>query len=158
MKLPFEQVERKIIIKKESETNSNYGKKPENRTITELIDKGVICINKPQGPTSHQVADYTKKILNIKKAGHGGTLDPNVTRISQTLLPFGKEYICLMHVHKLIKKEEIEKIFKEFLGKIKQLPPIKSAVKRIEREREIYYIKILEMSMSYLNYLDFITL
>src|SRR3989344_3259139 len=100
MKLPFEQVERKIIIKKESETNSNYGKKPENRTITELIDKGVICINKPQGPTSHQVADYTKKIL---------------------------------------------KIFKEFLGKIKQLPPIKSAVKRIEREREIYYIKILEI-------------
>ena len=97
-----------------------------------------------------------KRILNMGKVGHGGTLDPKVTgvlpialnkatRISQTLLPFGKEYICLMHVHKLIKKEEIEKIFKEFLGKIKQLPPIKSAVKRIEREREIYYIKILEI-------------
>ena len=50
-----------------------------------------------------------------------------------------------MHLHKLIKKEKIEQIFKEFLGKIKQLPPIKSAVKRIEREREIYYIKILEI-------------
>jgi len=75
MKLPFEQVERTIIIKKESETNSNYGKKPEDRTITELIDKGVICINKPQGPTSHQVADYIKKILSVEKAGHGGTLE-----------------------------------------------------------------------------------
>lgn len=156
MKLPFEEIQRTILTKKESETNPNYGKKPEDRTVTELIDKGVICINKPQGPTSHQVADYIKKIINVEKAGHGGTLDPNVTgvlpialnkatRISQTLLPFGKEYVCLMHIHKPEKKEQIEKAFKEFLGKITQLPPIKSAVKRVEREREIYYIKILEI-------------
>ena len=74
-KLPFEQIERKIFLKKESATNEKYGKKPEERDIKELLDSSVICLNKPSGPSSHQVADYVKKILKVEKAGHAGTLE-----------------------------------------------------------------------------------
>jgi len=64
----------------------------------------------------------------------------------QTLLLAGKEYICLMHIHKPASRKEIEDTFAKFLGKINQLPPIRSAVKRQEREREVYYLQILEIN------------
>lgn len=75
MKLPFEQTEREILTKKESVTNENYGKRPEDRTIRELLESSVICLNKVSGPSSHNVADYVKKILKVEKVGHGGTLE-----------------------------------------------------------------------------------
>lgn len=155
--LPFEQYSRKILTKKESETSENFGKSPEKRTIKELLESSVICINKPAGPTSHQIADYVKKILEVEKAGHGGTLDPNVTgvlsiainkatKILQTLLTGGKEYVCLMHIHKPLTEQEIREGMEDFIGKITQLPPLRSAVKREKRQREIYYIEILEIN------------
>lgn len=67
------------------------------------------------------------------------------TRIVQALLPAGKEYIALMYLHKPIKEEQIRKALNEYQGKIKQKPPIKSSVRRIERIREIYYLDILEI-------------
>jgi len=63
----------------------------------------------------------------------------------EALLKGGKEYICLMHIHSEINEEEIRKSSEKFIGKIMQLPPVKSAVKRQLREREIYYIEILEI-------------
>ena len=67
------------------------------------------------------------------------------TRIVQTLLTAGKEYIGIMHLHKDVPKAEIEKAVKDFTGKINQLPPRKSAVKRQVRQREVYYFEILEI-------------
>lgn len=155
-KLPWEKIEREILVKREATTNDEYGTYPEKRTTEELINNGIITVNKPSGPTSHLVTDYVKKILNIKKAGHGGTLDPKVTgvlpialgkatRIVQTLLPAGKEYVALMHLHSEIEKSKIKNSAKELIGKITQLPPIRSAVKRRERQKTIYYIEILEI-------------
>src|SRR3989344_2761576 len=137
--LPFEQVKREILVKKQEETNPKYGCSPEKREVKDLINYGIININKPAGPTSHQISEYVQKILDINKSGHGGTLDPGVTgvlptalgratRIIQTLLNAGKEYICLMYLHKPISEKEIKDKLKEFTGKIKQLPPIRSAV------------------------------
>lgn len=154
--LPFEKTKREILVKKEAETDSSKGCNPNERIVDELIKYGVITLNKPSGPSSHQVTDYVKKILNIKKAGHGGTLDPKVTgvlpialdkatRIVQVLLSAGKEYICLMYLHKNISEVDIRKVFEKFTGKIRQLPPKKSAVKRQERDREIYYIEVMEI-------------
>ncbi|MBI2499423.1 RNA-guided pseudouridylation complex pseudouridine synthase subunit Cbf5 [Candidatus Woesearchaeota archaeon] len=156
MELPFERKERKVLIKNGAETNSNFGCRPEDRPVEDLIKYGIINLDKPSGPTSHQVTDYVKKILNIRKAGHSGTLDPKVTgvlpialdsatRIVQVLLSAGKEYVCLMHIHKEVTEKEIKGVFEKFKGKIKQVPPKKSAVKRQEREREIYYIEIMEI-------------
>ncbi len=156
MKLPFEEIEREILVKKESATNEAYGKNPEERNIKELLENSVLCLNKLAGPSSHQVAYYLKKILKAEKVGHGGTLDPNVTgvlpvsmgratKVMDALLKAGKEYVCLMHIHKPIPQSKIHKVSKEFIGKITQLPPVKSAVKRQLREREIYYLEILEI-------------
>ena len=77
--LPFEKIERKIIMRQEAETNPDLGCNPEDRKTEEIIDYGIVNINKPKGPTSHQVSDYVQKILHINKSGHSGTLDPAVT-------------------------------------------------------------------------------
>lgn len=157
MQLPFETQQSKIVTKLEEKTDSNFGKSPSQRTIQELIDYGIVCIDKPQGPTSHQVSAYTRDILGVKKTGHSGSLDPNVTgvlvtatgratRIVDSLLKAGKEYICVMHLHQSIEPKSIKKALKKFEGKIRQLPPLKSAVKRQLRYRKVYYNKILEIS------------
>ena len=152
--LPFKEIKREILLKREA--IGSFGIEPEERTTKELITYGIINIDKPPGPTSHQVSDFVKTILNISKAGHSGTLDPKVTgvlvvaigratRVVQTLLPAGKEYVTLMYLHKPIEEKEIKKVLKEFTGKILQKPPVKSAVRRVERTRNIYYIDILEI-------------
>ena len=67
------------------------------------------------------------------------------TKVMETLLKAGKEYICLMHIHDQIPQSKIHKTSKEFIGKVTQMPPVKSAVKRQLREREIYYLEIMEI-------------
>lgn len=155
--LPFEKIERKILVRKEAETNPALGCKPEERKTEEIINYGIINIDKPKGPTSHQVSDFVQKILNIGKSGHSGTLDPAVTgvlpvalgrgtRIVQTLLTAGKEYVAVMHLHKNAEEKLLrETIGRHFVGKIQQLPPIKSSVKRQLRTRTVYYFEILEI-------------
>jgi H/ACA ribonucleoprotein complex subunit 4 len=157
MKLPFERIKRRVIVKFEAETSEEHGCRPEQRNIASLLKNGFVNLDKPSGPTSHQVTAWVKRILNLKKAGHGGTLDPavvgvlpialeNATKVVRALLLAGKEYVCLMHLHKDVAEEKIRKVMQKFVGKIKQVPPVKARVKRVEREREIYYVKILEIS------------
>jgi len=121
-----------------------------------MLTYGIINLNKPSGPSSHQVSAYVQKILDLEKAGHTGTLDPAVTgvlpvalgratRIVQALLTAGKEYVALMHLHGDVPQGKIYSVIKEFTGKIKQLPPVKSAVKRQLREREVYYIDVIDV-------------
>ena len=154
--LPFEKIKREILVKKDAKTNPELGCAPAERKTGEIINYGIVNINKPQGPTSHQVSDFVQKILHIDKSGHSGTLDPHVhgvlpvalgraTRIVQGLLTSGKEYVGIMHLHKEIEEPKLsEAIKKYFTGKIRQTPPLKSSVKRQERTREIYYFDILE--------------
>lgn len=155
--LPFEEEKKnsKIIIKNESKTNPDFGFDPNSISTEELLNKGIIIVDKPSGPTSHQTVDYLKRILKLEKAGHSGTLDPgvtgvlpialqNATRITHALLTAGKEYVCLMHLHRDVSDEKLSEVFIEFTGTINQLPPKKSAVKRQFRDRIVYYMKILE--------------
>jgi len=153
--LPFEKITREIITKREASTNPDLGTAPEKRTVQEMLTYGIINMDKPAGPTSHQVSDMLKNVLKIDKAGHSGTLDPAVTgvlpialgratRIVANLLNAGKEYIALMHLHKEVPKNEIQEVFKKFTGKIIQLPPIRSSIKRQERARTIYDMEILD--------------
>ena len=155
-KLPFESINREILVKKESSTSPKYGCDPSKRPVPKLIENGIVNLDKPAGPTSHQVSAYLKQILGLSKAGHSGTLDPNVTGVLpvcllgatkavHTLLSAGKEYVCVMHMHKELTETEVRNACAAFSGKIKQLPPVKSAVKRQIREREIYYLDIMEI-------------
>jgi H/ACA ribonucleoprotein complex subunit 4 len=153
-KLPSDDPEQ-LMIKSQEKTDYNYGCDPYKRDINTLLNYGVINIDKPSGPTSHEVVSWVRKILDIELAGHGGTLDPKVTgvlpcalgratRVLSALLTAGKEYIGILNLHNSEKLKKIEKVFKTFTGKIYQTPPIKSSVLRKLRIREIYYLKALE--------------
>ena len=56
-------------------TNPENGTYYNKRTIEQLLEYGLILIDKPPGPTSHEVVAWAKRILEIPKAGHSGTLD-----------------------------------------------------------------------------------
>ena len=74
-----------MVTKSQSFTSPEFGCKPEDRPIEDYISKGVINLDKPSGPTSHEIDSWIKRILHLEKSGHGGTLDPKVTGI----LPVG---------------------------------------------------------------------
>ena len=146
----------KRIIKVSAKTNPHHGKAPGERTVRELLQDGFINLDKPSGPTSHQVDSWVKEILEIEKVGHGGTLDPAVTgvlpialgdapRALQVLLLAGKEYVGSMKLHKHVEEKKIREIMLSFVGEISQIPPLRSAVKRVRRTRQIYYLDILEI-------------
>jgi len=127
----------------------------EEKTINELIEFGVINLDKPSGPTSFQTAERVKRIFGLKKMGHFGTLDPKVTgvlpialnracKIQNFFMRKDKTYVGVMRIHKNISKKLLQKEMDNFVGKIMQLPPLRSKVKREERERQVYYWNILE--------------
>lgn len=146
----------KLIKLRESDTDPSYGCVPKERDIQTHISHGVVNLDKPAGPTSHQVDSWVRDILHVEKVGHGGTLDPRVTgvlplgieratRVMQLLIEAPKEYVCLMRLHRSVDENRLRNIFDEFQGKIFQIPPLKSAVKRELRVRTVYYVKILEI-------------
>lgn len=147
---------RKRLIKVQAKTNPNFGLLPSERSIEELLQNGLINLDKPSGPTSHQVDSWIKNILNIEKVGHSGTLDPNATGVLpiglgnaakalSVLLLASKEYVGIMKLHKDVDKKKIKETCKSFVGKVTQLPPVRSAVKRVKRQREIYYLDIIQI-------------
>lgn len=153
-KLPSD-VSREVLVKAQDLTDPSYGCEPEARQMKEYLRLGIINLDKPVGPTSHEVVAWIKMILGVKRAGHGGTLDPKVsgvlpvaiedaTKIVQTLLPAGKEYVCLMHLHGDVPDHRLMQVLGEFEGEIYQRPPLRAAVRRLLRKRWIYYIKLLE--------------
>lgn len=132
-----------------------FGTDPASRTVEELLQTGIVIVDKPSGPTSHQVTAWVSRMLGGVKAGHAGTLDPAVTGV----LPIGtgisvraldalhylpKEYVGVMRFHGDIDAGEVQSLFAEFTGKIYQMPPVRSAVKRERRVREIYSLRLLE--------------
>ncbi len=126
------------------------------KSTKELLEFGIININKPSGPTSFDISDFVRKKLGLRKTSHFGTLDPKVTgvlpistnracKLAGYFIGSDKEYIGVMRIHKDKDMKEIQKIInKKFIGKIIQLPPVKSRVKRAEREREIKKFELLE--------------
>ena len=149
-------IKRERIVKIDAITNPHYGKSPSDRTVEDLLDAGMILLDKTSGPTAHQIDSWIREMLHISKVGHAGTLDPRVTgvlpigigratRALEVLSVAGKEYVGVMKLHKDVKKEKVLSLFKEFHGEISQLPPVRSAVKRVKRTRTVYYLDLLEM-------------
>lgn len=136
-------------------TNENYGHYPDQRPIESLMYYGLILIDKPAGPTSHEVVAWVKRILEIEKAGHSGTLDPGATG----LLPIGlgegtkalsvlllgpKEYYALARLHAHVSADKVQKVMSKFTGELYQRPPQRSSVKRVTRVRTVYEFDYLE--------------
>lgn len=129
----------------------------ESKSTKELLSFSLINIDKPAGPTSFSVSDYIRKSLDLSKTSHAGTLDPQVSgvlpmmlsracRLSDFFMHKNKTYVGIMRLHEEIDKKQLEEEIKKFIGKINQLPPKKSKVKRQIREREIFSFNILEIN------------
>jgi len=71
---PWE-IKRSLVVKAEEETDPRFGQRPEARPIKEHMRFGIINLDKPPGPSSHEVTAWLKRILSLERAGHGGTLE-----------------------------------------------------------------------------------
>ncbi len=120
----------------------------------EMGISGFLLLDKPSGLTSRWALERVQKKLKSQKAGHTGTLDFGVTglllialgearKTLPLLMNLDKEYEGEMHLHNDVSDDDIKKVFKEFEGKIEQLPPVRSRVARRPRIREIYSLQIL---------------
>ena len=136
-------------------TDEKYGYPPDKRPMKDLLDYGLIELDKPPGPTSHEVVAWVRKTLNIQKAGHSGTLDPLATGLlpiglgeatkALSVLLFGpKEYYALARLHANVSSQSLKSVVEELTGEIYQRPPQRSAVKREVRIRTVYELEVLE--------------
>ncbi|KAK4227588.1 putative rRNA pseudouridine synthase [Podospora fimiseda] len=148
----------KMIIRTAKYTPiSDHGCSPHMRDIKSYVSSGVINLDKPSNPSSHEVVAWMKRILRVEKTGHSGTLDPKVTgclivcvdratRLVKAQQGAGKEYVAVIRFHDKVPGGE--KAFTEALntltGALFQRPPLISAVKRQLRIRSIYKIKMIE--------------
>jgi len=135
------------------------------KSISKLFNFSIINIDKPSGPTSFSVSEYVKKQLGLSKTSHFGTLDPKVTgvlpvalnracKLTGFFLGHDKTYVGILHTHKEQELKKLQEIIdKNFIGKIKQLPPKKSRVKRQIREREIKGFELLERAENKKDFL-----
>lgn len=152
--MKLKQLENLTVIDQDI-TNEEFGTYYDKRNVEQLLNYGLIILDKPPGPTSHEVVAWTKRILKIPKIGHSGTLDPQVTGV----LPLGlgeatkalgvlllgpKEYQAVGRLHSLTSKERLDDVLKQFQGEIFQKPPQRSSVVRRTRIRKIYEMELLE--------------
>lgn len=125
---------------------------------TSLIPEGLLLIDKPTGPTSHDIVNSVRRQLQMKRVGHAGTLDPmatgllimligKATKVSQYLMSLDKTYQGTLQLGQTtdshdrdgkitatrdvpeLTKEEVLAYMKEFVGDQYQIPPMFSAKK-----------------------------
>jgi len=152
--LKLQQLENLIEIDQDI-IDDSYGTYFDKRSMEQLLNYGLIILDKPPGPTSHETVAWTKRLLKIPKIGHSGTLDPQVsgvlplglgeaTKALGVLLYGPKEYHALGRFHSLPTKEKLEEVIRMFTGEIFQKPPQRSAVVRQTRTRTIYELEVVE--------------
>jgi H/ACA ribonucleoprotein complex subunit 4 len=125
--------------------------------VAERIAAGAfLLIDKPRGPSSHQVTAWARDLLGVNRAGHAGTLDPNVSgllwvgvgpalKLLPLVLDFPKRYVGVVAFHGPVPPRELARVLEEFTGPIYQTPPVRSAVKRERRVRTIHRLSLGEM-------------
>ena len=129
-----------------------------SRPMEEYLKYGVLNLDKPANPSSHEVVAWIKKILKVEKTGHSGTLDPKVTgclivcinratRLVKSQQSAGKEYVGVLKLHGVIDSEkQLALAVERLTGPVFQKPPLIAAVKRELRIRHIYELKMLEFN------------
>jgi len=131
------------------------GSSPLARPLDQHLSYGVINLDKPANPSSHEVVSWIKRILRVDKTGHSGTLDPKVTgclivcidratRLVKAQQSAGKEYVSVVRLHAAAEHKDLYRAVETLTGALFQRPPLISAVKRQLRIRTIYESKLLE--------------
>jgi H/ACA ribonucleoprotein complex subunit 4 len=147
----------KLLVRTGHFTPIPNGSSPLSRDIKSYISSGVINLDKPSNPSSHEVVAWVKRILRCEKTGHSGTLDPKVTgclivcidratRLVKSQQGAGKEYVAVIRFHDKVPGGEaaFAKALETLTGALFQRPPLISAVKRQLRIRSIYESKLIE--------------
>jgi tRNA pseudouridine55 synthase len=135
---------------------------PDERSVADLLEFGVVNLDKPPGPSAHQVTGWVRDLVDdaglgaeVDRAAHAGTLDPKVTgclpillgdatRLAQVFLEGRKEYVAVLELHAPA-PADLESVVAEFEGEVYQKPPRKSAVRRQLRSREVHTLDVLEV-------------
>ena len=133
------------------------GHTPLCRPLEDHVRYGVINLDKPSNPSSHEVVAWIRRILRVNKTGHSGTLDPKVTgslivcveratRLVKSQQGAGKEYVCIARLHSKVPggAAAVSRALTQLRGALFQRPPLISAVKRQLRVRTIFDSKMLE--------------
>ena len=137
-----------IEIDTEAKTSQAHGCKPSERSLEELLNAGMIVIDKPAGPNSHQVSAWARDILGMDKLGHGGTLDPFATgvlvllsgrsmRLTKKVLAHHKTYVGVLRGSRNFDREVITRAIAQLSGRVYNVPPEISAVKIQVRSRNM---------------------
>merc|ERR1711935_32661 len=136
------------------------GCSPLQRPIEDYVRSGVLNLDKPANPSSHEVVAWIRRILKVEKTGHSGTLDPKVTgclivcveratRLVKSQQGAGKEYVAVLRLHDAVDGHaKVARAIETLTGALFQRPPLISAVKRQLRVRTIYESKLLEMDLD----------
>ncbi|KAM5441653.1 centromere/microtubule-binding protein cbf5 [Microsporum ferrugineum] len=147
----------KLLVRTSHFTPIPNGCTPLKRDLKSYISSGVINLDKPSNPSSHEVVAWMKRMLRVEKTGHSGTLDPKVTgclivcidratRLVKSQQGAGKEYVCVIRLHDKIPggQAQFARALETLSGALFQRPPLISAVKRQLRIRTIYESKLYE--------------
>ncbi|KZS96032.1 putative rRNA pseudouridine synthase [Sistotremastrum niveocremeum HHB9708] len=146
----------KLLVRSAHFTPIPAGCAPLKRDIVSYVKSGVINLDKPSNPSSHEVVAWLRRILRVEKTGHSGTLDPKVTgclivcidratRLVKSQQGAGKEYVCVLRLHAALPDPTaLPRALQTLTGALFQRPPLISAVKRQLRIRTIYSSTLLE--------------
>ena len=136
-------------------TNEAFGTVPDDRTLEQRLASGFILVDKPAGPTSHQLAAWARDLLGLDRLGHGGTLDPFATgvlplmagrcmKITNKILKHQKSYIAVFRFRQEPDIAALKSAMAAMTGRIYNVPPEVSAVKVQVRTRTVETFELLD--------------
>ena len=144
------------VLDSKPTTDDAFGTVPDERTLEQLLASGFILVDKPAGPTSHQLAAWARDLLELDRLGHGGTLDPFATgvlplmagrcmKITNKILKHKKTYIAVFRFRTMPDESDLKKTIASMTGRIYNVPPEVSAVKVQVRTRTIHAFELLDV-------------
>ena len=137
-------------------TDEAFGTFPDDRSLEQRLASGFILVDKPAGPTSHQLAAWARDLLGLERLGHGGTLDPFATgvlplmagrcmKITNKILKHKKCYIAVFRFRQAPDEAALRETMAKMTGRIYNVPPEVSAVKVQVRTRTIHEFELLDV-------------
>jgi H/ACA ribonucleoprotein complex subunit 4 len=143
------------VLDNAAQTDPAFGCAPDDRSLNQLLASGFILLDKPAGPTSHQLAAWARDLLGLDRLGHGGTLDPFATgvlplmagrcmKITNKILKHRKSYIAVFRFKTVPDEEELASTMATLSGRIYNVPPEVSAVKVQVRTRTVHAFEHLD--------------
>lgn len=148
---------KQIILEPDFSINQDIGLQPESMNIEQRLASGFILLDKPPGPTSHQIASWVRDLFELDRLGHGGTLDPFATgvlplmsgkamKLTKGILKSDKTYIAVFKFAKNPTEDEVNDLLGKLTGRIYNVPPEISAVKVQVRTRKIFKFEMLDIA------------